>query len=171
MLLKDLIEELQELRERELKLTSVEPEIVIHMYRQVDSIGNFEYNGTSRNIIVDASGKNKPFVLSGEDDFETTASPLPEDMMEVDSKFDFRYQISLMSDFPRVKANIESLWGTQRGRDCIVGLVVDDRPGRYNSRVKGFPPEIYTCINNLLAIHDRIFPKFIPPTHPWDVKI
>lgn len=171
MLLKDLITYLQELYFTESKLSSSEPEIVIHAYRQVDSLGNYEYSGTSRNINIETQGRNKPLVISYNDDFDSTLSPIPDDMQEEDPKMTFKYQIELLSDFPRVQANISSLWGTARGRECICGLLIDDRPGRDNSKVKGFPPEVYVTINNLLLIHDKIFPKLIPPTSPWDVKI
>lgn len=168
MLLRDFITELQELHEQEIKLNSVEPEVVIHTYRQTDSIGNFEYSGTSTKIIIEPQGKNKPVVIYGEDDFEETD---PMSLVDFDLKNDFRYQIEIISAYPRVKANIESLWGTQKGRDYILGLAIDDRPGRENSKVKGFPPEIYETINNLMVMHDRTFPKFVPPTKPWDIKI
>lgn len=111
---------------------------------------------------------DKTTTQSDVDDFQATVPQNPQDFAAVDRTTDFRYQISLLSDYPRVKASIESLWGSARCREYLFGLVIDNRPGRYNSRVKGFPPIVYEAVNNLCAIHDNAFPKHIPKYGVWD---
>ena len=77
------------------------------------------------------------------------------------------YQISLLAKYPRVQANISTLWGTLKGRSLLSGLVVDDRD-RDHSKVQGFPEPILATLTNLLELHDRFYPQFKPSQTVWD---
>lgn len=79
----------------------------------------------------------------------------------------YRYQLALLDQYPRVRANIASTWGTQRGRSVLTGLIIDDR-ARHNHKVQGFPVHILLVLNALLDIHDNRFPQHKPKAEMWD---
>jgi hypothetical protein len=80
---------------------------------------------------------------------------------------DVGYHISLLEKYSRVKASIESMWGTERCRKYLVGLVIDDRD-RPNSKVQGFSPEVLTTLSTLLELHDKFYPQHKPKQNLWD---
>lgn len=79
-----------------------------------------------------------------------------------------KHQLEVLAPYPRVQANVLSTWGTRRGRETLAGLLVDDRD-RFNSRVKGFPAQVYTALDNLLELHDIRFPQHKPKSDIWDI--
>lgn len=85
-------------------------------------------------------------------------------------KKDIRYCLDCLKDYSRIKANIESMWGTNQGRKYIFGLIVDDRD-RPNSKVSGFPATVIEAINILLELHDEFYPAHKPPVSVWDQKL
>jgi len=169
MLLKDFIRELQDIYFEEVRASGAEPEIFIDLFRQSDSVGNFEYCGLAADINVQTSGKTRKIVISAIDIDDTQISDFAE-MQEEPPKLDVKTEISLLKDYPRVKAIIESTWGTEKGRHYLNGLIIDDRPFRENSKVQGFPKHIYTTLNNLLTLHDETYPKYVPETKLWDIN-
>jgi len=80
-----------------------------------------------------------------------------------------KHQLKQLEQYPRVQQNIATTWGTERGRPVLVGLIVDNRD-RPNSKVQGFPAEIYTVLNNLLELHDENFSQYKPRLQPWDIQ-
>lgn len=84
-------------------------------------------------------------------------------------KLNLTHQLNQLDEYPRVKANVASTWGTQRGRTVLVGLLVDDRD-RCNSRVQGFPEHIYITLDALLELHDLRFPQYKPKDLLWDIQ-
>lgn len=83
-------------------------------------------------------------------------------------RFNRRVQLDRLAQYPRVQANVLSTWGTSRGRETLTGLLVDDRD-RFNSKVQGFPPEVYAALDNLLELHDLRFPQHKPKRDIWDI--
>ena len=82
----------------------------------------------------------------------------------------FSYQLNKLKEYPRVQANVASAWGTQRGREVLVGLLVDDRD-RHATKVQGFPEHIVITLSALLDLHDTRFPQHKPKQQPWDWNI
>lgn len=89
-------------------------------------------------------------------------------MIPIGPRKDVKHYLSCLSDFPRVKSNIETMWGTEQGRKYIYGLIIDNRT-RDNNKVQGFPNSVISAINSLLELHDEFYPKCQPPTNIWDV--
>lgn len=174
MLLKELITELLEVYLQEVKKSKgQEPEILIDLFRQTDSAGNFQYCGVSKDIHIQESSKSKKLVISAIDDEDTHTSGfgfLQEVPETENTKLDVKTEIAFLVDFPRVKEKIEATWGTLAGRQYLYGLILDDRPGRQNSKVKGFPPNIYAVLINLLALHDEAYPYYVPAVKTWDIN-
>jgi hypothetical protein len=167
MLLRDLIRKLQDLYFEGLRNNpnNDEPEIVVDVFRQTDNYGNFQYSGTSEEIDLHQSGKAGVFVISGFQVDDTQISGFS-DLIEDDAStfgidHDVKHQLSLLSNFTRIKENIQATWGSDRCRKYLHGLLVDDRPGRDKTKVKGFPAQTYAAISNLYAIHDERFPQYI----------
>lgn len=169
MLLKDLIRELQDLYFEEVRANvGSEPEVYVDLFRQSDSVGNFEYCGLSKDINIQSSGKSRKIVISAIEVDDTHISAFGD--LEEKPKLDFKTEILLLADYPRVKATIESTWGTNKCRQYIHGLLIDDRPGRENSKVQGFPKQVYIVLNNLISIHDEAYPQFVPKSKVWDIN-
>ena len=167
MLLRDLIRKLQELYFEELRNNpdGEEPEIVVDVFRQTDNYGNFQYSGTSDDVELHPSGKSNMFVISGFQVDDTQISGFS-DLLEDDTgsfglDSEVKYQLSLLTGFSRIKNIIESTWGSTRCRKYLYGLIIDDRPGRDKSKVKGFPPQTYAAISNLFALHDERYPHLM----------
>ena len=83
---------------------------------------------------------------------------------------DVKYLLSCLDKFPRVKSNVETMWGTQAGRKYIFDLVIDNRD-RGIARVAGFSSDVIESISALLELHDEIFPKLKPKPGIWDEYI
>lgn len=165
MLLRDLIRKLQELYFEELRNNPDEPEVVVDVFRQTDNYGNFQYSGTSEDVELHPSGKSNVFVISGFQVDDTQISGfsdlLEDDVGSFGIDAEVKYQLSLLTNFSRIKNIIESTWGSARGRKYLHGLIIDDRPGRDKTKAKGFPAQTYAAISNLFALHDDRFPEYI----------
>lgn len=166
MLLKDFIRKLQEVYWDELKNNpDEEPTIVVDVFRQTDNYGNFQYSGTTEDILLHPSGKSSITVISGFQIDDTHISGFSDLIEDDDPSFgldhEVKYQLSLLTTFSRIKNTIESTWGSSKCRKYLWGLIIDDRPGRDKEKAKGFPPQVYAAITNLYSLHDERFPSLI----------
>lgn len=105
----------------------------------------------------------EPFASSNLDAFGDTVP----DALNAEKITPIDYHLSVLDSHPRIKANIESLWGTSRGRKYLTGLILDDR-GRDMSKVQGFSKPVLAALNALLDIHDRNKPDLRPSPTIWD---
>lgn len=170
MLLKELIRDLQDLYFHEVKANpGSEPEIYVDLFRQSDSSGNFQYSGLSKDINIQSPGNSRRIIISAIEVDDTHISGFGDIEDEVKPKLDFKTEILLLVDYPRVKATIESTWGTIKCRQYIHGLLIDDRPGRQNSKVQGFPKKVYDALTNILSLHDSAYPQYVPRSKLWDI--
>lgn len=78
------------------------------------------------------------------------------------------FQLAQLSSYPRVQNKIITNWGTDKGRNTIVGLLVDDRD-RHNNKVQGFPESVIKTLGLLLELHDKHFKQYKPEEKLWDV--
>lgn len=88
-------------------------------------------------------------------------------MEDLEISKDQNNYLSGLNEFPRLKNNIASVWGSIDGRKYIFGLIVDERD-RYNSDVNGFPPTIVDELAWLLELHDKFYPCFKPAVNIWN---
>jgi hypothetical protein len=84
-------------------------------------------------------------------------------------KDNFQEIIKKLETFPSICQKIEILWGTQTGRDYLDDLCIDDR-----CEVKprqGFPFLALLAIEELLDLHDSLYPQFVKGQTVWNTII
>ena len=169
MLLKDLIKQLQELYLEEIKhkAGTYEPEILIDNFKQKD-MNNFERDGYSSKISIHSSVDGTKRIISCFDSDPADIDKYINFNSPNDKKDNVKYQISLLNKFPKTRSKIESLWGTFKGREYINGLVVGSINHDDHNLFLHFPSDIYLTLNNILELHDKVYPAFKPISLIWD---
>jgi hypothetical protein len=65
-----------------------------------------------------------------------------------------------LDKYRHITFRIDDLWGTKYCRQYLMGLALNTS-GRANENAVGFSIETFKAIDELIAEHDRQFPKFV----------
>jgi hypothetical protein len=75
----------------------------------------------------------------------------------------FKELVDKLTQFPHIQTKLNWVWGSRECRQFLSSLTTADRLNR-----KGFPFEVVMVIDDLIILHDNVYPQFKPKPSLWD---